>query len=529
MPTRVGKPPSIEATMRDPTERAPTASWVDLAVGLVPDAIRRARLAGRTRNEPAIADRPIQRPEFVAMVDRARTVHDGPLIVRSGALPADARFSYWAGACFRTADGRLDHLLDAYSCAVRATVDDGRGEVRVRPFGDALHAAEERAGRVLRKGLFTSLRGAPLGERVTHVYGRTAAHDCVLWNDTLVATTQVGHFFFDPVTLEPCAAGPFEAHGADGWGWANHPMIDPATDRLVTYRFRIGPAFTTDFEFVEVSRDGAVRRRTVAWPTLVGPHAFSATDRYYLLPDIAVDFALARFVLGTSRGILAEMEDDPSRGLVVHVVPRDPSAEAFSVRFELHGFAYHIVNGWDDGDRIVFDAYVSNLNPERESSQFELDAARPVWTNLGGLFRFTVDVARRTAEKRLLVPGLQRLTFHAIDEARRGRRYRHAWYVANDQHEGSSSVVGRFDAEAGTLVETFALGEGVFLRQPRVVARGTDEGDAWLVVPAYRYDETQFLLFDALDLAKGPVAVLGCAAVLPYAIHGWAQPTPPKR
>jgi carotenoid cleavage dioxygenase len=492
-------------------------------MGLVPDAIRRARLAHAARGAARIEERPAQRPEFVAMVDRAVTEHDAPLRVVSGAVPADARLSYWAGGCWRTADRRLEHLLDAYSSGIRATIDGGEGHVRVRPFRDELQQEEDRAGRVLRKGLFTRVNGR-LDERVTPVFGRHGAHDCLLWDDTLIASTQTRPFYLDPRSLETLDAGPFAGVEDESWSWANHPFVDPVERRLVTFRYHVGPAMTTEFEFLEISSGGGTRCRTYSWPTLLGPHAFSVTPRWYVLPDIAVHFAFSRFLLGQSRGILGEMEDDTRRGFVVHLVPREGGGEPVTVRFEMHGYAYHVIDSWEEGETVVFDAFVSNLNPERESSQFELDPAMPVWSNVGGIFRFTIDPVRRVAHKRLLVPGLQRLTFHEIDERRRGREYRHGWFVANDQHEGRSSVVGRYDATTGAVVERWMAGDGVFLRQLRVVPRGDAEGDAWLVVPAWTFDESRFLLFDALDLSRGPLVELGAGTVLPYPVHGTAAP-----
>lgn len=497
---------------------------IELISGLVPDALARLRLIRAGGGAVHEGDRPRQRREFVAMVDRAVTRLDGPLRVVSGAVPAGVALSYYAGGGFRSADRRIEHLLDAYPCGIRARIDGSGGRVLVKRCHDPLYESEERAGRVLRKGLFTGVRGGLLS-RITHVFGRNAIHDCVLWQGRLIATTQARYLHLDPGTLETKEDPPLpyeEAAGPTPPSWCNHPKIDPATGRLMTYVLRVGPALRTEIELLEVGGDGA-RRRSYAWPGLLAPHGYSFTERFHLLPDLPATFAFTRFVLGLSRGILGNVADDPRRGLVVHLVPRDPAGEPFAVRFEMHGFAYHVVNSFEEAGRVVFDAFVSNLNPERESAQFELDPSRPVWTNLGGVFRFTVDPGTRAAEKRLLVPGLQRLTFHCIDESRRGGAYRHAWFVANDQHEGRSSEVGRFDAETGAI-ERWTTGDGVFLREPRIVARSAEEGDAWLVVPAYGVDETRFLLFDALDLARGPVAVLGASAILPYPVHGWAAP-----
>jgi len=125
--------------------------------------------------------------------------------------------------------------------------------------------------------------------------------------------------------------------------------------------------------------------------------------------------------------------------------------------------------------------------------------------------------------KRLLAPGVQRVTFDAIDESRRGLPYEDAWFCANDQHEGHSSSVTHLDTRTGRTL-TWHTSERVFFRQPRFVARaGAGQGEGWLLVPAYSLDTTRLLVFDARRIEAGPVAVLAADARLPYINHGCAM------
>jgi len=468
-------------------------------------------------------DVPRQLPEFVDMVDDVPLDFGGPLRLIEGAVPEGVDLGYWAGGWFRTPSRRIDHLLDCYSSAISVRIRTEGSSVLVRRCDDDVYDAEMAAGRILHRGMFTN-RGGGLLSRMGIEFGRNAIHDCVAWGGRVLASTHGIDYWLDPRTLEQTGADPLASVRRELSGsaiLAHHPRIDQRTGRLVTYTYSVSPTFASAFEFFEIEATGEIaQRRRYALPRFMAPHAFGQTEHHYVVPEVPARFPSIRAALGLVKGILDGVTDDANKGVVLHVVPRDPDAEPFEVRFSLHGYIYHCTNCFEQDGKVVLDAFVSNLNPERESTQFRLDSTGPVYTNLGGVFRFTIDPVTKTGTKRLLVPRVQRITFDAIDESKRGSPYRYAWFAANDQHEGHSSSLTRADTHTGEL-QHWHTDERLFLRQPRIV--GSEDGQAWLVVPAYTPDETRFMLFDAHDLPAGPVAVLGAGRRLPYSNHGCAQ------
>lgn len=503
----------------------PGTAWdsLELVRGLLPDLARRAR--GALRRQEGIEEQASQLPAFVDLVDDVALEVDRPLRVEAGAVPEGLEAVYVAGGWYRTRDRRIDHLLDAYPCLVELRVGGAGGRVRARRLDDPLFDAEERAGRVLRKGILTMV--GPGAGRVTHVMGRSAMHDAIAWDGRVLLTAQNRYVTLDE-ELRDAARDVLEGlvTPSSTLQYNMHPQVDPVTGRLVTHTYSIGPTFATSFRFIELDPGGGARTRDYQWPGYLVPHAFAFTRGHYLLPAISARYHEVRFVLGLGRGALDDTRDEDTGGLVWHVVPRDPAAAPFTVRFRMTGFVYHVTNSWEADGRLEWDAFVSNLNPEREASQFELDTRRPVHTNLGGVFRFSVDLATRRAHKRLLAPGVQRVTFDAIDESRRGLPYDDAWFCANDQHEGHSSSVTHLDTRTGRAL-TWSTPERVFFRQPRFVARAGAaqgaQGEGWLLVPAYSLDTTRLLVFEARRVEAGPVAVLAADARLPYINHGWAM------
>ena len=61
-------------------------------------------------------------------------------------------------------------------------------------------------------------------------------------------------------------------------------------------------------------------------------------------------------------------------------------------------------------------------------------------------------------------------------------------------------------------------GEPVFV--PR--SADADEGDGWLVATVYRggADRSDFVVFDAQDVAAGPIAVAKSPRRVPFGFHG---------
>ena len=66
------------------------------------------------------------------------------------------------------------------------------------------------------------------------------------------------------------------------------------------------------------------------------------------------------------------------------------------------------------------------------------------------------------------------------------------------------------------------------LQEPCFIPRGKDagEGDGWIVQICNRLDESRsdLLLFDALDIEKGPIATIRIPVRMRFGLHGnWAD------
>ena len=85
------------------------------------------------------------------------------------------------------------------------------------------------------------------------------------------------------------------------------------------------------------------------------------------------------------------------------------------------------------------------------------------------------------------------------------------------------TCLGHFD-EIGNSIKFWYAGRDSSPEEPYFVPRSADapEGDGWIVQVCNRLDEARsdLLIFDALDIAKGPLATVHIPIRLRFGLHG---------
>jgi all-trans-8'-apo-beta-carotenal 15,15'-oxygenase len=93
--------------------------------------------------------------------------------------------------------------------------------------------------------------------------------------------------------------------------------------------------------------------------------------------------------------------------------------------------------------------------------------------------------------------------------------------------EGRPPVVAHFDLEHGAVTDVFEYRDGSFATPPTFVPRrGTDSiGDGYIVLLVHRDGDKEVHVFDAADLAKGPIARASAVGFNPpLQLHSWWAP-----
>jgi carotenoid cleavage dioxygenase len=442
-----------------------------------------------------------------------------------GKIPSFLRGTYYLNgpARFARGDVRYRHWLDGDGMVGALRFADGAARLTARFVRGAKLMAEEAAGRALFRAFGTAfpgdrlVRGIALESPVNvSVYPHAG---------TLLAFGEQGlPYELDPGTLE--TRGPWTFGGALNplSPFAAHPKIDPETGEL----YNFGISFSATQPSLNLYRFGAdgglVYRKRLPLPEPRSLHDFCCAGRhvaFYCAPYRLDMEALAR----EGRTLLESLRWEPERGSRLLVARKEDGELAASVavgnRYVLHG-----INAFEDEGRLIVDV-------------LELD--RPVYDQYGvpGLFpevapgrpvRLVVDLAAGVLVDRVEIAYQRAPDFPAIDPELTGRPYRDFWMLgiskAGQAGRKTFDQVVHADWARPEQVEVWQAPPGCYLGGEPAFAPNPSGGGGAVICQQLdgRTGESAFLVFDAFNLSRGPVARLGLASPLHLGFHAFFLP-----
>ncbi len=440
---------------------------------------------------------------------------DAPMVV-AGEIPASL-----VGAFYRNGPnpqfhpGSDYHWFGGDGMIHGVFVENGQARYRNRYVRTPKWLAENAAGRRL-FGLF----GNPMTSDPS-VIGEDGgvANTNIVWHAGRLLALEEGHrpFELDAASLE--SIGYVDAYGGNVTA---HPKIDPSTGEMVWFAYGVSQAqpFSNLLTYgVTDQRGEVIRRETFEAPYCSMVHDFLVTERHALFPVLPLTGSLERAMRGGP-----PFAWEPDKGGFVGVIDR--AAGPASVRwFEVDAcYVFHPMNAWEEGEVVFADVMeyaAAPLFPNPDGTINRDGGARLVrWRiDLGG------DSHRVTREPLDDLAG----EFPRFDERRAGRAYRHGWFAANTSGSGGVrfNAIAHLDHATGRRVQ-FELQAGDAVGEPVFVPRSAEagEGDGHVVCLAHRAadDVGEFWVFDALDIAAGPIARARAPRRIPFGFHGNWRP-----
>jgi carotenoid cleavage dioxygenase len=290
-----------------------------------------------------------------------------------------------------------------------------------------------------------------------------------------------------------------------------HPKICPVTGEMLSFGYGQLPPYLT---YLRVSPDGKLVQSeeiTVGGPTMM--HDFAVTERHVIFMDLPVVFSLEDALKG---GMPFSWSDDyPAR---MGIMPRD-GRDADVKWFDINPcFIFHTLNAYESGGSVVLDACRSK-ELWRKAGDMQMDPA-----NLT-LYRYRFDLASGTVKEETLDE--RALEFPRVAADRVGLENRFGFMLdvgANEDGSPAFNGLVKMDLETGAS-QSHKYGEASSSAEPVFVpaagaAANSDEG--WVM--SYVHDEnsnkTEFVVLDASDLNKAPVARVKLPQRVPYGFHG---------
>ena len=339
----------------------------------------------------------------------------------------------------------------------------------------------------------------------------------------------------DPATMETFG---FEKFGGKmtGQTFTAHPKIDPKTGNMVAIGYAASGLCTDDVTYMEVSPTGELVREV--WfkvPYYCMMHDFGITEDYLVLHVVPSIGSWERLEKG-----LPHFGFDTTRPVHLGIIPRRDGVTDADIRWFTRDncLASHVFNAFQEGTKVHIDVPEAANNmfpffPDVHGAPFDpvASASRPT--------RWTVDMASNGDD----FAAITRLSesvgeFPRIDDRMTGLPYRYGWMLEIDMAKPVDTTVRSI---SGMLLNSLCLidfqtgkeqhwwcGSTSTLQEPCFVPRSADapEGDGWIVQVCNRIDlqRSDLLIFDALDIEKGPAARVACPVRLRFGLHGnWAN------
>lgn len=408
--------------------------------------------------------------------------------------PRDPNHHWFSGDgmihAFQFADGKASYR-NRYVRTPRWTVEHAAGRSLFGTFGNPLTSDP-------------SVIGTDAGVANTNIISHAGR---------LLALEEVHQpFELDPQSLAPRGYRPYA-------GSANrftaHPKTDPQTGELVFFGYMAGEGFFSDrVAYGTVDSTAQVTRLdTFAAPFPSMIHDFFVTRNYVAFPVLPLTGNLARAMQGGP-----PFAWEPEKGSHIGVMRRDAGVETMRWFTTDPCYVFHPMNMWEEDGRL----HVHVMQYER-APLFPDAAGARVKTVPARLAHWRIDLDGTSNTVRREVIDDLAGEFPRFDERRAGLSYRHGWFAARarDMDEMGFDSLAHVDFARGTRhVHSFPKGDAP--SEPVFAPHGPGEGEGWILSVVYRGAENRsdLAIFDAGDIARGPVGLVKLPRRVPFGFHG---------
>jgi carotenoid cleavage dioxygenase len=304
------------------------------------------------------------------------------------------------------------------------------------------------------------------------------------------------------ITRELDTLGAHDFSGSLKTPFTAHPKRCPRTGELHAFGMSMLPPGLT---YHRIDPAGTlVESRPIPVRGVTMMHDFALTDKHVIFMDLPMVFDLARAgagempyawsdTYGARLGVLRR--DDPTAGVQWYEI--EPC------------YVFHVLNAYDDADSIVVDVVRYPELWRSDARTFER----------ASLHRWTIDLTAERVRETLLDDTA--IEFPRADERRLGSAYRYGY--AAEWRNTERAGIRKYDLANGTS-SFHDVGAGRFTGEPVFVAASDDAGEdaGWLMTFVYdaARDASDFVIFDASDMAQPPVATIALPQRVPAGFHG---------
>jgi all-trans-8'-apo-beta-carotenal 15,15'-oxygenase len=444
-----------------------------------------------------------------------------------GTFPSAIRGSYYVNgpARFARGDLRYRHWLDGDGMVCALHFDDEGVRFANRFVRSSKFVAEEEAGRAL----FRTFGTAFPSDELAHGIGLQSPVNVAVYpfNGRLLAFGEQGlPWSLDPESLETLGEYNFGGRLNAISSFSAHVRIDPDSGDL----YNFGVSFASRTPKIQVYRFNA-RGESIYRKRINLEHPCSMHD-FNLAPNHIV-FHVAPHLLDMQRlmesgaTVMDSLSWEPELGSRLLIAAREDASVLAEVPLPAT-YCLHHINAFEQGGNLVVDI-VELDRPVYDQYQVIPDLFRD--PPLGRPVRLILDTENWKVVERTQIDCSVALDFPAIDSRRNLKPYEDLWMLAISR----TAEPGRkfFDQllhlswERPHSQDAWTAPPGHYLGgEPAFVADPGNPSGGWIICQLFDgpNEAGAFYLFDAYEVARGPVCTLWLDQPIPPLFHSWFEP-----
>lgn len=467
-----------------------------------------------------------------------------------GNFPSDLQGTFFQNGPgkHKVGDELIIHPLDGDGMVTAVTFDKGRAWFRNRFVQTPVYLKELEKQKVMGRGVFGTAKNK--GAWYSNIFDfkiKNIANTHVLpWNNRLFALWEGGKpFELDPVTLQTMGVGDSDLDGSipKGQGYAAHYKIDPKTNTVCSFAidpYIPNPNAQHTCTIMEHNPDLSLKYlEPKILPGFGLAHDTAITDSYFLFAGAPVTFNVMPFVLGLKGVAQCISWDDTIGKGRIHLVPRG-SGESISIDIP-PAFCFHISNAFEEKDEngeviVTMDVVMAeNMVMTENTDEYP---ETPIYERFDfdtfpryQLVRYCLNAStRKLVSTTLLSAGCANVDFPVLHPEYVGKPYQYAYLCASASPTKTMPVQGiaKIDVGTGTTLQKWLPEEHQFLSEVAFCKKeGSEaEDDGYLVgyLMNGRDTKTEVVVFDAANVAQGPISKALLKDFIPHPLHGTFMP-----
>lgn len=446
-------------------------------------------------------------------------------LVIEGEMPKDLKGTLYRNGPNQRFAPRGDYHLFAGDGMVHAfEIDDGKVNYRNRWVRTAKFNIEAKLGRAVINAM-NPFDCEPEYMDFVLVDKEGLANTAIVWHGDRLLAMEEGHrpYELDPVTLE--SIGSWNFNGKLNTAMTAHPKVDPETGEMIFFAYMATGPFASDVALHKVNKGGILTEtHIIPTPFSAMVHDFVVTENFIIIPIFPITGDLERAMTGG-----APFAWEPEKGVHVGVMPRNGTVEDLRWIDMDMNFVFHFMNGFDKDGVISIDAAQFTHVPLFPNADGSTNGQSKAY-----MHRWTIDMNDVDCRVQSNQWGENELEFPQVDPRYAMQAYQHGWFASTDgtfksnleENDSFYNVLEHYDHQT-QATQRFSLGQCI-ISEPLMVPKSKDaaEGEGYLlsVVTSMESNTSSLYVFDALNLAQGPLAIAHLSHRVPSGFHGaWRE------